>query len=237
MPIWGFYVKTQEVFIASSRHQSFPKWSSGGFTWYHVVQAWTNDEFLSNVHRVANPPPGAGHSESITMHFQLANLTQGKICEVQCGFVVQTPFRAGWTCSNQLGGVHWSGQRHDCGASVVASAQQCTAVHSSVDLVDKVVWSRRILNQSSWSLNEKKRSLVFGSHVSSRLAMELIWSFEFQGITNWLLLPKAHLCQPRAASKVRLIGLDRLDSCWRSQRGKLQTSSKYRELMFSQKHE
>lgn len=82
-----------------------------------------------------------------------------------------------------------------------------TAVHSSVDLVDKVVWSRRILNQSSWSLNEKKRSLIFGSHVSSRLAMELIWSFEFQGITNWLLLPKAHLCQPRAASKVRLIGL------------------------------
>ena len=66
-----------------------------GTTWYHVVQAWTNDEFLSNVHRVANPPPGAGHSESITMHFQLANLTQGKICEVQCGFVVQTPFRAG----------------------------------------------------------------------------------------------------------------------------------------------
>ena len=24
-------------------------------------QAWTNDEFLSNLHRVANPPPGARH--------------------------------------------------------------------------------------------------------------------------------------------------------------------------------
>lgn len=24
-----------------------------------LSEAWTNDEFLSNVHRVANPPPGA----------------------------------------------------------------------------------------------------------------------------------------------------------------------------------
>ena len=73
---------------------------------------------------------------------------------------------------------------------MVASAQQCTAV---------LIWLTK------WC--GKKRSLIFGSHVSSRLAMELIWSFEFQGITNWLLLPKAHLCQPRAASKVRLLGL------------------------------
>lgn len=27
-----------------------------------LIQAWTNDEFLSNVHRVANPPPGDEHA-------------------------------------------------------------------------------------------------------------------------------------------------------------------------------
>ena len=37
-----------------------------------LVQAWTNDVFLSNYHRVVNPPPGANSLRTVAMNALLA---------------------------------------------------------------------------------------------------------------------------------------------------------------------